>query len=162
MCAIPPVSDSRQPSHCENGHGIDKPPVVVLLGHSLLLDAVATGLADSQLPGLVLLDTNGPDMEARLKSLKPRLILFDLRCTFTECLFHVLLELPSAALLGLDQDASHALLLSGKRCVTPTMDQMCQLVHEEVGSGITGTSTTMATRSTPTPASAASSSETIT
>lgn len=112
---------------------MDEPPVVVLLGHSLLLDAVATGLADSQLPGLVVLDTSGPDIEARLKSLKPRLILFDLRCTFTECLFHVLLELPSAALLGLDQDACQALLLSGKRCVTPTMNELYELVQQEAG-----------------------------
>lgn len=128
-----PVSEPRQPTHCGNGNGLDKPPVVVLLGHSLLLDAVATGLADSQLPGLVLLDTNGPDMEARLKSLRPRLILFDLHCTLTECLFHVLLELPSAALLGLDQEASHALLLNGKHCATTTMDELCELVQKEAG-----------------------------
>lgn len=133
MSAVLPTSSPQKSQQNGNGQYKDEQPVVVLMGHSLLLDGVATSLADSHLSDVVLLDTGGPDVEERLKSLHPSLILFDLSCTFTECLFHVLLEQPDATLLGLDQDACQALLLSGSRHVTPTMSDLCQLVRQEAG-----------------------------
>lgn len=133
MSAVFPTSGPQQPRQCGNGPRQAEQPVVVLMGQSLLLDGVATSLAHSHLSDLVLLDTSGVDVEARLKSLHPSLILFDLSCSFTECLFHVLLEQPGAVLLGLDRDACQALLLSGSRHVTPTMSDLCQLVQQEAG-----------------------------
>jgi hypothetical protein len=133
MSAVPTTSTPQKHRQPGNGHDEDPRPVVVLSGNSLLLDGVASSLATAQLPNLVQLDISGPDLEMRLKSLHPRLILFELNCSFTECLFHILLEQPGALLLGLDCDACQALLLSGSRHVTPTISDLCRLIGQEVG-----------------------------
>ena len=57
---------------------MQKQPLIVLLGDSVLIDGVAAGLAGRQVPEMVRIATFNGDIAERLKALEPDLIVFEL------------------------------------------------------------------------------------
>jgi hypothetical protein len=108
---------------------MDKRPLVVLLGDSLLLDGVAMSLGDRWRLGVVQMDTSIADIGERLISLKPELILFELDNPRTPAVFSLLREEPDTVLLGLDRDRSQVIVLSSSQHATQSMQELGQLVQ---------------------------------
>ncbi len=112
---------------------MDRQPVVVLLGKSLFLDGVAMGLGGRPSLGVVQMDTAGPDVGERLKSLEPGLIVFELDGARTAALFPLLKAHPGIPLLGLDLDSCQVIVLSSSRHLAANMQALCQLVSSQLG-----------------------------
>lgn len=111
---------------------MDNRPVVVLLGDSLFLEGVAMSLADRQRLGVVYMDSFGTDIQERLKSLKPKLIVFELDGPRSPAIFSLLKERPGTLLLGLDLDHNQVLLLKSRQHLAHNMKELCQLVQVHV------------------------------
>jgi hypothetical protein len=110
---------------------MEKQPLVVLLGDSVLIDGVAAGLAGKQIPGMVRINTLTSDIVERLKSLEPDLIVFELDAPRSSSIFALLREQPGILLLGLDLDYSQVLVLNSRQHITPTMSDLYQIVQVE-------------------------------
>ncbi len=112
---------------------MDKQPVIVLLGESLLMDGVAVSLKERPPLGVVRMDASGADVGERLRALSPKVIVFELDCARSASLIKLLKESPGAMLLGLDLDCSQAIVLNSSRHLTPTMKAFCQLIQSQAG-----------------------------
>ena len=112
---------------------MDKRPLVVLLGDSLLLDSVAVSLGAGRQLGVIRLGTSVTDIEERLKSLKPELIIFELDTPRSPAILSSLREQSETVLLGLDPTCSQVIVLNSNQHVTRTMKELCHLVQTEVG-----------------------------
>ena len=112
---------------------MEKQPLVVLLGDSVLIDGVAVGLAGRQVPSMVRIDTFTPDIAERLKYLKPDMIVFELDTPWSSSIFSLLREQPGILLLGLDLDSSQVIVLNSYRYITRTMNDLYQIVRVQAG-----------------------------
>ena len=110
---------------------MEKQPLVVLLGDSVLIDGVAAGLASRQVPKMVRIDTFTADIVERLESLEPDLIVFELDAPRSSSIFTLLRQQPGILLLGLDLDYSQVLVLNSHHHITPTMNDLYQIVQAE-------------------------------
>ena len=120
---------------------MEKRPIVVLLGDSVLIDGVAVGLADRHVPGMIRINRFADDITERLKSLKPDMIVFELDTPCASSIFSLLREQPGILLLGLDLNCSQVLVLNSHQHVTRTVSELycvvqleaCEQVHISKG-----------------------------
>ncbi|MBN1581990.1 MAG: hypothetical protein JXA89_14895 [Anaerolineae bacterium] len=110
---------------------MEKQPLVVLLGDSVLIDGVAAGLVGGQVPDMVRINTLTADIVERLKSLQPDLIVFELDAPRSSSIFALLREQPGILLLGLDLDYSQVLVLNSQQHITQTMSDLYQIVQTQ-------------------------------
>ena len=113
---------------------MDKRPLVVLLGDSLLMDGVAMSLGDTRQMGVLQMGPSLADVGERLRSLKPEMILFELDSPRTPALISLLREEPGTLLLGLDPDCSRVVVLNGSQHLARNMTELGQLVQVQMNS----------------------------
>ena len=110
---------------------MQKQPLIVLLGDSVLIDGVAAGLAGRQVPEMVRIATFNGDIAERLKALEPDLIVFELDAPRSSSIFSLLRQQPGIMLLGLDLDYNQVIVLNSHQHITSTMNDLYQLVQAE-------------------------------
>jgi len=116
---------------------MDKQPLAVLLGDSLLIEGVAMSLEDDgrQLR-VVRMDTALPDIRERLKSLNPKLVIFELDNPRLPTMLPLLREQPGTLFLGLDLDCTQAIVLNSSQHLARNMTELGQLVRIKMNSRV--------------------------
>ena len=139
---------------------MEKRPLVVLLGDSLLMDGVAVSLADRQLWGMIRLDIDALDIGECIgecmESLNADLIVFELDSPWSSSILSLIKEQPGILLIGLDLSRSRAIVLNSHQHLTQSMNDLCQVVQAEAnekartlkGGGFTGRNGTTGVRGT--------------
>lgn len=111
---------------------MEKRPLVVLLGESVLMDGVAVSLGDQRVLDVRRTHISAVGLRERLQSLKPDLIVVELDTQGSQSIVTLVREQPSTLLLGLDLTCSRVIVLNSHQHMTPTMNDLCQVVQAEV------------------------------
>ncbi|MBL7202080.1 MAG: hypothetical protein ISS56_18220 [Anaerolineae bacterium] len=111
---------------------MEKRPLVVLLGESVLMDGVAVSLGDQRALDVKRTGICAVGLRERLQSLKPDLIVVELDTRGSQSIVSLLRDQPSTLLLGLDLTCSRVIVLNSHQHMTRTMNDLCQVVQAEV------------------------------
>ena len=106
---------------------------VVLLGDSLLMDAVEANLTSRDSLQLLRVRTAGHAPDQQLNSLSPDLIIFDFDAVHFEYLLPLLREQPGLPLLGLDINCNKIIALSSQQYPALSSDDLTQIIHRQTG-----------------------------
>jgi hypothetical protein len=106
-----------------------KRPLVVLLGDSVLIDSVAVSLEGSRVLGVTRIDTLTANVEERLTSLKPDLVVFELDSPYSPLVFSYIRERPCIQLVGLDLTCSRVIVLDSQQHTMRTMRELAYVVQ---------------------------------
>ena len=98
------------------------------------MEGVATSLENGQRLGVVRMDASLADVDERLKSLNPELVIFELDSPRSPTILSLLRERPGTLLLGLDLDCSQVIVLNSSLHLTRNMKELGQLVQTEIRS----------------------------
>jgi hypothetical protein len=107
-------------------------PLVVLLGDSVLIDSVSVRLGEKEVPGVIHLNVPSIEVHKQLGDLKPDLVVFELDSPYTSPVYTFLREHPGILLVGLDLTCSRAIVLNSQQLDTPTLDDLCHVVQTKV------------------------------
>ena len=107
-------------------------PQVVLLGDSVLMDSVASSLADRQFPNLVRISGDHRELGELVSSLKPDLIIYEHQAGSKNPVDELLSQQPAALLLAIDLNCSQVIVLDCQLHQTRSMQELCELIKEEV------------------------------
>ena len=113
-----------------------KQPLVVFLGDSTLIDSVAFSLRDSRVLSVTRIDTLTADIEERLASLKPDLVVFELDSPYSPLVLSCLRERPCIQLVGLDLTHSRVIVLDSQQLDNPTLDDLCRMIQTKVSESV--------------------------
>ena len=111
---------------------MEKEPIIVLLGHSVLIDGVAVGLERQQNMRVCRIDDPGEDIEERLRSIMPELVIFELEVSGSSSLMNLLKDRTGISLLGLDQHCSQVMVLNSYPKTTCTMSELIETIQSIV------------------------------
>ena len=107
---------------------MEKRPLVVLLGKSLLLDGVAVSLMDQQRLTMVRMESGTNVIQEQLGSLEPELIVFELDSPDAQSIISLLKDQPGILLIGLDLNCSRAIVLNSCQHLTQSMNDLQRVV----------------------------------
>jgi hypothetical protein len=110
---------------------MERRPLVVLLGGSLLMDGIAVSLVDREMPGTIRVDSDVVDIREHLKTLQPDLVIFELGTPTSTAILPLLSQQPGIQLMGLDPACSRIIVLNSQQHLTPTMNELYQVVQAE-------------------------------
>ena len=110
---------------------MEKRPIVVLFGDSLLMDAVAAGLSGRQELDMVQLDASITG-EERLRSLCPDLVIFDLDTPHPGFIVRFLKNQPGVPLFGLNAISNKVIAISSQAHTTLTTDDLSQMIRLQI------------------------------
>jgi hypothetical protein len=110
---------------------MERRPLVVLLGDSLLMDGIAVSLAGKEMPGTIRMDSDVVDVREHLKTLQPDLVIFELGTPTSTAILSLLSQQPGIQLMGLDPACSRVIVLNSQQHPTPTMYELYQVVQAE-------------------------------
>lgn len=116
---------------------MERRPLVVLLGDSVLIDSVSVSLGEKEVPGVIHVNVPSSEVHKQLGDLKPDLVVFELDSPYTSPVYTYLKEHPGILLVGLDLTCCRAIVLNSQQLDNPTLDDLCHMVHAEVRKGIT-------------------------
>ncbi len=109
---------------------MDKQQRIVLVGDSLLLDAVESSLNDNLKLGLQRIHGTTGQTAERLLTLAPDLVIFDLNTSELQSIVPLLKDHPQVQLIGLDACCSQVFALSGQTYTTPTASDLASVISE--------------------------------
>jgi len=109
--------------------------LVWIIGDSLLMDGIAASFEEQLLEKPVRMAMVEPNMNDRLHSSKPNLIIFELDTPGAYLLLETLREHPGIQLLGIDQNCARVILLNSMQRPTRTMKELIDIVQEAAGFG---------------------------
>ena len=110
---------------------MEKRPLVVLLGDSVLIDGVVASLRTSENLRVKHLDTPSAGVCERLLCLKPDLVVFELDSLQAPLLVSLIRVLAGTTLLGLDLTASRTIVVNSYPRTTHNMDQPAQIIQSQ-------------------------------
>ena len=105
---------------------------VALVGDSLMLEGVAMRLENRTDVQIIRIDPCTDDIQRRLLTLQPDLILLELQAPWTASLLALLCETPGTEAAVLDFSEQRLVLVSSRHYATQTMDDLLQRI--QVGS----------------------------
>ena len=108
-----------------------KQPVVVILGHSLLMEGVAVSLANVEELSLVRIESSVSDIWQQVEALSPDVIVFELEVPHSPFILSLLKERPGILLIGLDVACNRVIVLNSRQLITSTMHDLYQIVESE-------------------------------
>jgi DNA-binding NarL/FixJ family response regulator len=108
---------------------------IVLVGDSLLLDAVEASLADNGDLGVSRIHSTVNHTAERVLSLTPDLVIFDLNAPQLQYLVPLLMDFPDVRLIGLDVNSSKVVALSGQPYTTLTASDLTNVICEHTPRG---------------------------
>jgi hypothetical protein len=103
--------------------------LVILFGDSLLMDAVEASLADSPEFGIVRVHTAVADVAARLETLCPDLVVFDINAPAAQFAIPFLKGRPNVPLIGLDLTCSKVITLCCEHHTVLTSDDLDNVIR---------------------------------
>jgi hypothetical protein len=106
---------------------------IVLVGDSLLMDAVEASLNDSLKLGLLRIHGNPAQTAERLRSLAPDLVIFDMNTPQLQAIVPLLKDHPQVRLLGLDAQSSQVVALSGQPYTTLSASDLADIIFGDRG-----------------------------
>ena len=112
---------------------MEERPKVVFVGDSLLMEGVAAGLASWQTLAVIRLECDAGDIEERLRSLAPDVIIFELDSPPSPIILSLLIERSQILLIGLDLDSSRVIVLDSHPQVARTMNELYLVVQAKAG-----------------------------
>lgn len=118
--------------------------VVALYGNSLFLAGVETSLRNREEFDVVRIDTTLLNVEQRLKSLHPNVIIFDCgdaRLDTLPGMTQLLKESPGVIVIGLDLTSNDVIVLSGQSHSATRVEDLIEAIRMETGHG-TGSAST--------------------
>ena len=102
---------------------------VALVGDSLMLEGVAMRLDDRADVQIIRIDPCTDDIQRRLLTLQPDLILLELQAPWTAPLLALLCETPGTEAAVLDFSEQRLVLVSSRHYATQTMDDLLQRIQ---------------------------------
>jgi hypothetical protein len=136
----------RERGQRRSGNGADREDgrhggverTVIVIGESLLLDALEASLAAR--PELAVLRVHCAvcDTIHCLKSLTPDVVIFDVDTPVAAAMFRVLRERPGLPLVGVDIASSRALVLSSQNFAVETADELTHVIQQQAGQASVG------------------------
>jgi hypothetical protein len=115
---------------------MEKRPLVVLLGDSVLIEGVAASLGDREAPEVIHVDTPSADIHERLESLEPDLVVFELDSPYASPILSLLKEHPGLTLVGLDLTCSRAIVLNSQPFFAPSLDELVHMIELKAIEGL--------------------------
>ena len=112
---------------------MEKRPLILILGDSLLMEGIAVSLAGCPQLSLIGIDYSEFDVWQKIDSLNPDAILFELEIPQSPLILWLLKERPGILLLGLDLSRSRVIVLNSRQHCSKTMHDLCQIVEAETG-----------------------------
>jgi len=112
---------------------MEERPKVVLVGDSFFMEGVAAGLASWQTPAVIRLECDVGDIEERLRSLAPDVIIFELDSPPSPIVLSLLIKWSQILLIGLDLDSSRVIVLDSHPQVARTMNELYLVVQAKAG-----------------------------
>ena len=110
---------------------MERRPLVVLVGDSVLIDSVSASLEEKGVPGVIHLNVPSVDVHKRLGDLKPDLVVFELDSPYTSPVYTLLREHPGIRLVGLDLNDSSVIVISSHQHTTHSMGELAHVVHTQ-------------------------------
>lgn len=105
---------------------------VVLFGNSLLMDTVEASLGDQRQLGVLRVHTTVADVGARLGSLRPDLVIFDLDVPHPSLILSLLKDHPGVPLLGLGVTRSTVVALSSQQYDVLTANDLAEVIQQQI------------------------------
>ena len=112
---------------------MEERPKVVLVGDSLFVEAVAASLDSWRTLAVIRLECDAGDIEERLRSLGPDVIIFELDSPPSPSILSLLIERSQILLIGLDLDSSRVIVLDSHPQVARTMNELYLVVQAQAG-----------------------------
>ena len=110
--------------------------LVVLFGEALFIQSVEACLHRTQEIGVIGLYSSVVDAPQRLKSLRPDLVVMDLRGDHCRLAVSLLREQPGIAILCVDQERQEAIVVCGHAYSTPTAEDLTEIIRRHVNGGV--------------------------
>ncbi len=111
---------------------MEKQMLVVVLGDSLLMDSVGSDLRDGLDLNVIQVNAFSADDGDWLKSLNPKLIVFELNTPRPCHILSLLREQPGTLFLGIDINCSQAIVLNSNLHSIGNMKELCQLAQTKL------------------------------
>ena len=106
--------------------------LVVVLGDSLLMDGVGTSMRNGNEVCVVRLDPFRKDLDERIQTLQPDMIVFEMDTPRPCALLSMLKNLSGTLFLGIDANYNQVTVLNSNRHAIQNMKEFCQLVHIQI------------------------------
>ncbi len=110
---------------------MNTPQLIVLIGDSLLLDTVEAGLDKSPPIGVMRIHAGVPNINERLQSLNPNLIIFDWDANNCHFILPLLRDQPGIPLLGLDITSSRAISLYSQEYAVYSIHELSRIIYQQ-------------------------------
>ena len=111
---------------------MQKPPLVAVLGDSILMEGIATQLAQSQEIEMLRLAPDGCDIPAYIRRLRPDTVVFELGACRIEDILLGLCEQICVLLLGFDLDCQRAVVMRSTQIPIRSMSDLDCLFAQEL------------------------------
>lgn len=110
---------------------MNKHPLVILIGNSLLMEGVALSLRSR--PGLNVLQLEPALIQLKdcLHCLEPELVIFELGAPWSASLTNLLSDQQEIRLAGLDLTTCRLILMTGQEFQTDTMQELLQVIGQQ-------------------------------
>jgi chemotaxis response regulator CheB len=112
---------------------MEKRPLVLILGDSLLMEGIAASLTGCPQLSLICIDYSEFEIWQKADSLNPDVILFEMETPHSPFILSLLEERPGILLLGLDLSSSRVIVLNSRQHYSETMHDLWQIVEAEIG-----------------------------
>jgi len=113
----------------------DSPPVVWIIGNTVLMDGVESCLRELKMDNLVRWNAISAEFEKNLKAYHPDLIIFERDAPGASNLLNLLAENPGTHLLGIDLEFHHVLVMKSFQIQARSMSDLHRIVQDVAGGG---------------------------
>jgi hypothetical protein len=96
------------------------------------MDTVEASLGDQRQLGVLRVHTTVPDVGARLGSLRPDLVIFDLDVPHPSLILSLLKDHPGVPLLGLGVTRSTVVALSSQQYDVLTANDLAEVIQQQI------------------------------
>jgi DNA-binding NarL/FixJ family response regulator len=111
---------------------------IILYGDALFIQSVEACVRGTGEVGLVGLCSSALDAPQRLQSLRPDLVVMDLRGDQSHLAVSLLREQPGVSILCVDQERQEAIVLCGQSYPTPSAEDLTEIIRRHVKGGALG------------------------
>ena len=111
--------------------------LVILFGDALFIQSVEACLHGTGEVGVIGLYSSVVDAPQRLKSLRPDLVVMDLRGDHCHLAVSLLQEQPGVSILCVDQERQEAIVVCGHAYSTPTAEDLTEIIRRHASNAAT-------------------------
>jgi hypothetical protein len=113
---------------------MDGRAAVVLMGDSVLMDALAVGLQEELAFTVVRMQNSASDLQERLNATDPNLIVYALDGPSAPAVLTLVGVRPETILLSIDHSSSEVTVTTSKRYPVGSIQEFCRLARTQLAS----------------------------